>query len=123
MSELRYSKNHIWIKKTENGVLVGITDYARRQICDSFEINLPDEDEEFRAGDVICDIESCRFFDVISPVNGRVLRVNEDLFDNKSLLLDEPYDCWICELSDVAYTQPLLTPTEYAEYITSIEIL
>ena len=102
---------------------MGITDYARRQICDSFEINLPDEDEEFRAGDVICDIESCRFFDVISPVNGRVLRVNEDLFDNKSLLLDEPYDCWICELSDVAYTQPLLTPTEYAEYITSIEIL
>ena len=123
MSELRYSKNHIWIKKTENGVLVGITDYARRQICDSFEINLPDEDEEFRAGDVICDIESCRFFDVISPVNGRVLRVNEDLFDNKSLLLYEPYDCWICELSDVVYTQPLLTPTEYAEYITSIEIL
>lgn len=122
MSELRYSKKHCWIKKTANGVLVGISDYARRQICESFVINLPDEDEEFRAGDVICDIESCRYFDVISPVNGRVLRVNENLLENNSLLLDDPYDCWICELTDVAYTQPLMTPTEYAEYITLSEI-
>ena len=70
MSEFRYSKNHIWIKKTQNGVLIGISDYACKQICKSFVLNLPDEDEEYRAGDVICDIESCRYFDVISPVKG-----------------------------------------------------
>ncbi len=122
MSKLRYSKDHCWIKKTESGVLVGITDYARRQICESFVINLPDEDEEFRAGDVICDIESCRYFDVFSPVNGRVLKVNEDLLENKDLLINDPYDCWICELTDVAYTQPLMSANEYAEYVTLSEI-
>lgn len=118
MSELRYSKDHCWIKKTENGVLVGISDYARRQICDSFVLNLPDEDEVFRAGDLLCDIESCRYFDVISPVSGRVVKVNEALLEDSSPLLADPYDCWLCEMTDVAYTKPLMSATEYAEYIT-----
>ncbi len=118
MNSLRYSKDHCWVRKTENGVLVGISDYARKQICDSFVINLPDEDEEFRAGELICDIESCRYFDVLSPVNGKVLRVNEALLEDSSVLLDDPYDCWICELCDVAYTQPLMSAKEYADYIT-----
>ena len=121
MSEFRYSENHIWIKKTQSGVLVGISDYACKQICKSFVLNLPDEDEEFRAGDVICDIESCKFFDVISPVKGRVIRVNEALLDDASPLLDDPYECWLCELADVAYTQPLLSAKEYAEYLSTLD--
>lgn len=121
MSEFRYSENHIWIKKTQSGVLVGISDYACKQICKSFVLNLPDEDEEFRAGDVICDIESCKFFDVISPVKGRVMRVNEALLDDASPLLDDPYECWLCELADVAYTQPLLSAKEYAEYLSTLD--
>ena len=121
MSEFRYSENHIWIKKTQSGVLVGISDYACKQICKSFVLNLPDEDEEFRAGDVICDIESCKFFDVISPVKGRVIRVNEALLDDASPLLDDPYECWLCELADVAYTHPLLSAKEYAEYLSTLD--
>lgn len=121
MSEFRYSENHIWIKKTQSGVLVGISDYACKQICKSFVLNLPDEDEEFRAGDVICDIESCKFFDVISPVKGRVMRVNEALLDDATPLLDDPYECWLCELADVAYTQPLLSAKEYAEYLSTLD--
>lgn len=121
MSEFRYSENHIWIKKTQSGVLVGISDYACKQICKSFVLNLPDEDEEFRAGDIICDIESCKFFDVISPVKGRVMRVNEALLDDATPLLDDPYECWLCELADVAYTQPLLSAKEYAEYLSTLD--
>ncbi len=115
----RYSKEHIWIKKTENGVLAGISDYACKQLCKSFVLNLPDEDEEFRAGDVICDIESCRYFDVVSPVKGKVLRVNEALLDDASPLLDDPYECWLFELCNVAYTAPLMSAKEYAEFLNS----
>lgn len=118
----RYSKDHIWIKKTENGVLVGISDYACKQFCKGYVLNLPDEGEEFRAGDIICDVESCRYFDVVSPVNGKVIRVNEDLLDDASSLTKDPYDCWLFELADVAYTQPLMSAREYAEYLEIIAL-
>lgn len=121
MSELRYSKDHIWIRKTENGVLVGITDYACKQICKGFVLNLPDEDEEFRAGDVICDIESCRYFDVISPVKGRILRVNEDLLEDSSPIIKDPYECWLFEMADVAFTATLMSNVEYVRYLSQID--
>lgn len=117
---LRYSKDHCWIKKTDNGIVVGISDYACKQICSNFVLNLPDEDDEFRAGDVICDIESCRYFEIISPVKGKVSKVNEKLLDDASILLTDPYDCWLFEMIDVAFTQPLLSATEYADYLETI---
>ena len=120
---LRYSKDHCWVRKTDNGVLVGISDYACKQICKSYVLNLPDEDEEFRAGDVICDIESCKYFDVISPVKGRVSKVNESLLDDASPLLDDPYECWLFEMTNVAFTAPLMSAKEYADYLTTLEEL
>lgn len=119
---LRYSKDHVWIKKTENGVLVGISDYACKQLCKGFVLNLPDEDDEFRAGEIICDIESCRYFDVVSPVKGKVLRVNEDLLDDASPIMTDPYECWICEFCNVAYTAPLMSAREYAEYLETLVV-
>lgn len=118
---LRYSKEHCWVKKTDNGILVGISDYACKQICKSFVLNLPDDDEKFRAGEVICDIESCRYFEVISPVNGRISRVNESLFEDASLLLSDPYECWLFEMTDIAFTQSLMSATEYAEYLVTLD--
>lgn len=118
---LRYSKEHCWIKKTDNGVLVGISDYACKQICKSFVLHLPDEDEEFRAGDVVCDIESCRYFDVISPIKGKIIKVNDALLEDASPLLDDPYDCWLFEMSDVAFTNRLMSVAEYAEYLSSFD--
>lgn len=117
---LRYSEEHCWVKKTDNGILVGISDYACKQICKSFVLNLPDEDEKFRAGDVICDIESCKFFEIVSPVKGRISRVNEVLLDDASQLLTDPYDCWLFEMTDIAFTRPLMSATEYADYLVTL---
>ena len=116
-----YSKKHVWLKKTDSGVVVGISDYACKQLCKGFVINLPDEDEEFREGDVVCDIESCEFFEVISPVNGRISKVNEALINDSSILISDPYECWFFEMTDVVYTQPLLSGEEYAEYLISVD--
>ena len=118
---LRYSKEHCWVKKTDSGILVGISDYACKQICKSFVLNLPDEDEKFGAGDVICDIESCKFFEIVSPVKGRISRVNEVLLDDASRLLTDPYDCWLFEMTDIAFTRPLMSATEYADYLVTLD--
>ena len=121
MSSLRYSKDHCWVRKTENGAVIGITDYVRKQICKSFEINLCDEGDEIRAGEIIGDIESCKLFDIISPVSGTVVRVNDSLLENKGELLDVSRECWLSELSQAAYTPPLLSEAEYNDFIKKIQ--
>jgi uncharacterized RDD family membrane protein YckC len=85
---MRYSKEHCWVEKTENGVRIGITDFLRSRICKNFVINLCDEDDIIRAGEIMGDVESCDWFDIIAPVSGRVLCVNDDLLANPQILLE-----------------------------------
>ena len=108
---MRYSKDHCWVEKTENGVKIGITDALRSRICKNFIINLCDEDDRIRAGEIMGDIESCDWFDIIAPVSGTVLRVNDELLANPQLLFEE--NVWLAELTDVAYTQLLMSEKEY----------
>lgn len=115
---MRYSKNHCRIEKTENGVLIGISDYAVSKICKSFELFLCDDGDYIHAGESIGEIISCEFFDIISPVNGRVIRVNEDVLENpQSLITDNP---WLAEIADVAFTQPLMSESEYVLYLSDL---
>lgn len=118
---MRYSKDHCWIQKTENGVKIGITDYLRCRICKNFIINLCDEDDEIRAGDIMGDVESCDFFDIIAPVSGRVLRVNDELLANPSLLLEK--NVWLAEFTDVAYTRKLMSSLEYEKYLSVLSAI
>ena len=108
---MRYSKEHCWVEKTADGVKIGITDYLRNRICRNFIINLCDEDDEIRAGEIMGDVESCDFFDIIAPVSGTVLRVNDDVLMNPQLLLDG--NVWLAEFTDVSYTKPLMSEDEY----------
>lgn len=108
---MRYSKNHCWVENTESGVKIGITDYAVKKICKNFEIFLCDEDEYIHAGDSIGEIISCEFFDILSPVNGTVARVNEEVLDNPQILIDS--NPWLVEMTDVAFVKPLMSEKEY----------
>lgn len=114
---MRYSKEHCKVERSENGVKIGITDYAISKICKSFEIFLCDEEEYIHAGESIGEIISCEFFDIISPVNGTVVRVNEEVLDNPQILIDS--NPWLVEMTDVAFTQPLMGQTEYNIYINN----
>ncbi len=116
---MRYSKDHCRIEKNESGVLVGITDFAVKKICKSYEIFLCDEDEYIHAGESIGEIISCEFFDILSPVNGTVLRVNEEVLDNPQILIN--CNPWLVEMTDVAFTQPLMNEAEYNNYLNSLK--
>lgn len=114
---MRFSKEHCWIEKKENSVLIGITDFAANRICESFELFLCDEDDIVHSGESIGEIISCEFFDIISPVSGRVIWINEEILDNPSLLRQNPFDSPLCEMTEVAFTSPLLSEREYLIYI------
>ena len=114
---MRYSKEHCKVEKTKDGVKIGITDYAVRKICKSFEIFLCDEEEYIHAGESIGEIISCEFFDIISPVNGTVVKVNEEVLKNPKILIDT--NPWLVEMTDVAFTQPLMNESGYNIYLNS----
>ena len=116
---MRYSKDHCRIEKTKSGVLIGISDYAVKKICKNFEIFLCDEDEYIHAGESIGEIISCEFFDILSPVNGTVVRVNEEVIDNPQILVET--NPWLVEMTDVAFTQSLMNETEYNSYLNNLK--
>ena len=118
---MRFSKDHCRIVKTENGVRIGITDYAVGKICKSFEIFLCDEDDYIHAGESLGEIISCEFFDIISPVNGTAVRINEEVLANPKLLVSG--NPWLVEMIDVAYTQPLMSESEYNDYVNNLNYL
>ena len=112
---MRYSKDHCWVEKSENGVKIGITDALRSRICKNFIINLCDEDDYIRAGDIMGDVESCDWFDIIAPVSGTVVSVNDDLLSNPQILLSE--NVWLAEFTDVSYPLPLMSENEYSKIL------
>ena len=114
---MRFSKEHCWIKKKENRVLIGITEFAANKICKNFELFLCDEDDYIHSGESIGEIISCEFFDIISPVNGRVIWVNDEILNNPAALCESPLEIPLCEMTDVAFTSPLMSESEYLLYI------
>lgn len=82
-AELKYSKSHEWVKMLdETTALVGITDYAQKELGDLVFINLPMEGDEVTKETPFCDVESVKAVsDVMSPVSGTVAEVNEELQD------------------------------------------
>ena len=116
-NELQYTKSHEWIK-TEDGVtLVGISDFAQDALGDVVFINLPAEGDQVTAGEAFGDVESVKAVsDLISPVNGVVCAVNEELLDAPELLNHNPYGAWIMKVEQVTETEELMDAGDYEAF-------
>ncbi len=91
--ELSYSEEHLWVRQEDQGeVVVGITDFAQDQLGKVIYVDLPDEGDEVIAGQEMGAVESAKSVsDLISPVTGEVLAVNESLLDDPSPVNQDPY--------------------------------
>ncbi|MBQ5951956.1 MAG: glycine cleavage system protein GcvH [Lachnospiraceae bacterium] len=98
--ELKYTKSHEWIREEEGGIwTVGITDFAQDQLGSLVFINLPAEGDDTEAGEPFCDVESVKAAsDVMAPVTGTVVEVNEELEDAPEKLNEDPYGAWIARI-------------------------
>lgn len=121
--ELKYTKDHEWVKIDEDQAIVGITDYALEQLGDVVHIELPEEGEEFEAGSTFGTIESTKTVsDLYMPVNGKVLAVNNDLEDNLETLADSPYNKgWLVKISFDELSDELLSASDYEKFISEDE--
>lgn len=118
---LRYHKEHTWVKVSGKKGTIGITDYAQDALGDIVYIDLPEVDSEVEANAEVSEIESTKATSpVISPVSGTVVEVNEELSDSPEIINEDPYGKgWIAvvELTDESEADELMDATEYDKYL------
>ena len=117
---LSYAKSHEWVKVEGNVALIGLTDFAQDALGDIVFVNLPEEGDEFEAGETFADVESVKAVsDVYSPVTGEVEEINEELLDAPETINGAPYDAWFIKVKDVSGTEELLSAEEYEAFVAS----
>ena len=119
-TDLKYSKEHEWVRPEEGGeAVVGITDYAQEQLGDVVYVLLPSEGEQLEQGKKLGEVESVKSVsDIFSPVSGEVIAVNEALSDQPELVNEDPYGKgWITRLrlSNPGQLDGLLSAQQYEE--------
>lgn len=116
LAELKYTKEHVWLKVEGDVAMIGVTDYAQDQLGDILFVALPEAGEDISAGDVITELESSRTtFEVSTPVSGTIIESNEELDDSPELINEDAYANWIVKvkLSDDSELDELLSAADY----------
>ena len=116
-AELKYSKSHEWIKMEGDTAIIGISDFAQDALGDVVFVNLPGEGDEATAGEAFGDVESVKAVsDIICPVSGTVVAVNEDVSDSPESLNSDPYGSWLVKVEGITETEELLDAAAYEAF-------
>lgn len=113
---LYYSESHEYVKVEGNFAYVGITDFAQEQLGNVVYVDMPEVDDEVTAGNDFGAVESVKAAsDLISPVSGTVVEVNEALEDEPELINKDAFENWIMkvELSDPSELDQLMDAKAY----------
>ena len=116
---LYYSESHEFVRVEGDFGFVGITDYAQNALGTVVYVDMPDVDDEVEAGEEFGAVESTKAAsDLISPVSGTVVEVNEALEDEPELINQDAFENWIIkvELSDKGDLDKLMDAQAYSEF-------
>ena len=117
---LKYSESHEWVKVEGNVAVVGVSDFAQKEMGDITYVDMPAVDDEVSQGEEFGALESVKASsDLISPVSGVVVEVNEALEDAPEKVNEDAYGSWIIkvEMSDPAELDALLDAAGYKALI------
>lgn len=116
-NELKYTKSHEWVRIEDGVATVGISDFAQDALGDVVYVNLPGEGDAVTAGESFGDVESVKAVsELLSPISGTVLEVNEELLDAPELLNSDPYGAWIMKVTELGEQEELLDAEAYAAF-------
>ena len=113
---LRYAESHEYVKIEGEYGYVGITDYAQHELGNVVYVDMPDVDDEVTAGEDFGAVESVKAAsDLISPVSGVVVEINEDLEDQPELINQDAFENWIMKvkIADPSELEALMSASEY----------
>ena len=114
---LLYSESHEWVKVEGDIAVIGVSDFAQKEMGDITYVDMPDVDDEVTAVEDFGALESVKASsDLISPVSGVVVEKNEELEDQPELINQDAYANWIIKvkMSDVSELEKLLDAKGYA---------
>jgi len=117
-SDLKYTKNHEWIRTGGTEARVGITDYAQKQLGDVVYLELPEVGRRLSKGDVFGTIESVKAVsELYAPVSGVVTAVNRSLTEKPENVNSDPHGSWMIALKpeDATADTDLLDAAQYTE--------
>ena len=117
---LKYSESHEWVKVEGNIAVVGVSDFAQKEMGDITYVDMPAVDDEVSQGEEFGALESVKASsDLISPVSGVVVEVNEELEDAPEKVNEDAYGSWLIkvEMSDPAELDSLLDAAGYKALI------
>ena len=121
-SDLKYTKDHEWAKKSGAAVAVGVTFHAQDALGAVVYLELPKVGAQVKAGESFGVIESTKAVsELFAPMNGKVVKVNEDVSANPGAVNDDPYQAWLIELApdNPADFDALLDQPAYVKLIES----
>ena len=104
---LKYTKEHEWVKIDGDLLIVGITDHAQSELGDIIFIEFPDLNQVISKDDPFGTIEAVKTVaDLFAPVSGKIIEINQDLEDNPELVNSDPYgEGWIVKITDFDKSQ------------------
>jgi glycine cleavage system H protein len=118
---MKYTKDHEWLRVEGDLVVVGITEHAATALGDVVFVELPEVETVVAEGDEVCVIESVKAAsDILAPVDGEIVEVNQKLIDNPSLVNDDPTGAaWFfkMKIDDLSVLDELMDEDEYNDLI------
>ncbi len=98
-ADLKYTRDHEWVRLQGTDALVGITDFAQRQLGDIVYVELPEAGRKVTQGEAFGTIESVKAVsELFAPVSGEVLEINPELSAHPELVNTKPHDAWMIRL-------------------------
>jgi glycine cleavage system H protein len=121
-TDLKYTKDHEWIRINGDTADIGITDFAQQQLGDIVYVELPDVGRQLTAGESFGSIESVKAVsELFAPMSGQVIEVNPALKDHPEAVNSQPHDSWMVRvrLSDSSAGASLLDSADYERLIAT----
>lgn len=116
IASLKYSSKHTWVKIEGDIAVIGITDYAQEQLGEILFVEMPEVGDDITKDDEFGVVESSKVAsDLIAPISGEVIEINEKLEDEPEFINEDAYDAWILKvkLSNESELDDLLDAENY----------
>lgn len=121
-SDLKYDKEHEWVRVDGDVAVLGISDFAQDQLGEVVYVDLPTAGDDVSAGETFGEIESVKSVsELYSPVSGEVVEVNDALGDTPETVNEDPYGAgWMIKIrmADPSQAEALMSAEEYEAFVT-----
>jgi len=119
--ELKYTKEHEWVRIDGEEVVFGITDHAQSELGDITFVELPENGTEIKKSESMSTVESVKAAsDIYAPVSGKIVEVNQALESSPEVINASPYgDGWLCRVSvsDTSEIEGLMSAEDYGKFL------